>query len=230
MTCDGFLTFDRRLALIDQVDLNRSESRQPGPVEAGLDYKSTLTITRQAAEPPKTLTDAALAGVSLRVTPERELLRLDLPGGTAALVHDRNWDKFWEDRKLIVLKRLNGSQVIAQCNLSQGPHAGNGRHQDPAQFLAHIRRGLSKRFVRFIGAGEVDGRPAGGFRYKVAVQGREGQLGVVWYYYLLASPDGEQLLATFTMAEDHVQVFGDQDLEMIGSLEWHKKLRPESRD
>ena len=46
MTCDGFFTFDRQAALIDHVDLNRVESRQPGPVEAGLDYKSTLTITR----------------------------------------------------------------------------------------------------------------------------------------------------------------------------------------
>jgi hypothetical protein len=230
MTCDGFFTFDRQVALIDHVDLNRDESRQPGPVEAGLDYKSTLTITRQVAEPPKTLTDAALAGVSLQITPERKLLRLDLPGRTAALLHDRNWDKFWEDRKSIVLKRLSGNQVIAQCNLMLGPQVAKGRHQDPAQFRGDIRRGLNKRFVRFIGAGEVDGRPAGGFRYKVAVEGREGQLGIVWYYYLLASPEGEQLLATFTMAEDHVQIFGDQDLEMIGSLEWHKRVPVESRD
>lgn len=230
MTCDGFFTFDRQAALIDQVDLNRVESRQPGPVEAGLDYNSTLTITRQTAEPPRTLSDAALEGVSLRITPQRKLLKLELPGRTAALLHDRNWDKFWEDRKLIVLKRLNGNQVIAQCNLMLGPQVAIGRHQDPVQFRGDIRRGLEKRFVRFIGAGEVDGLPAGGYRYKVAVLGREGQLGIVWYYYLIASPEGEQLLATFTMAEDHVQIFGDQDLEMIGSLEWHKKKPIESRD
>ena len=188
MTCDGFFTFDRQAALIDHLDLNRTESRQPGPVEAGLDHKSTLTVSRQAAEPPKTLTDTSLAAVSLQSTPERELLLLHLPGGTATLLHDRNWDKFWEDRKLIVLKRLSGSQVIAQCNLMVGPPAGKGRHQDPAQFRADIRRGLKQRFVRFIGAGEVDGHPAGGFRYKVAVLGREGQLGIVWYYYLLGQP------------------------------------------
>ena len=63
-----------------------------------------------------------------------------------------------------------------------------------------------------------------------ASQGREGQLGIVWYYYLLASPEGEQLLATFTMAQDHARTFGDQDLEMIGSLQWHKKSQLESRD
>ena len=37
-------------------------------------------------------------------------------------------------------------------------------------------------------------------------------------------------MATFTLAEDHVKVFGDQDLEMIGSLQWLKRSRVESRD
>ena len=46
MTCEGFLTFDRQAARIDHLDLNRAETRQPGPVEAGLDIKSTLTVTR----------------------------------------------------------------------------------------------------------------------------------------------------------------------------------------
>jgi hypothetical protein len=230
MVCEGFFTFDRRAARIDHLDLNRVETRQPGPVEAGLNIKSTLTLTRQAAEAPPALSDAALAGVSLEITNARELLRLEMPGGTATLLHDRHWHMFWEDPKLIVLKRLSGGQVIAQCNLTPGPHAGQGRHQDTTQFRDDIRRGLKKRFVQFLGAGEVDGNPAGGFRYKVGVQGREGQLGIVWYYYLVASPEGEQFLATFTMAEDHVKVFGDQDLEMIGSLQWHKKSQPVSRD
>ena len=61
ITCEGFLTFDRQAARIDHLDLNRAETRQPGPVEAGLDVKSTLTVTRHAAEPSPSLSDAALA-------------------------------------------------------------------------------------------------------------------------------------------------------------------------
>jgi hypothetical protein len=225
---EGFLTFDRQAARIDHLDVNRNENRQAGPVEAGLDLKSTLTVSRQATAVPAALTDAALAGVNLEITPERELLRLDSPGGRAALLLDRQWHMFNNDPKLIVLKRLNGTQVIAQCNLMVGPEAGKGRHQDPNQFREDIRRGLKNRFVKFLGAGEVDGDPAGGFRYKVGVQGREGQVGIVWYYFLVASPEGEQLTATFTMAENHAAVFGTQDLEMIGSIRWLKRI--ESRD
>ena len=52
------------------------------------------------------------------------------------------------------------------------------------------------------------------------MQGREGELGVLWYYYLIASPEGDQVLATFTLAEQDARAFGEQDLEMIGSLQW----------
>ncbi len=127
---------------------------------------------------------------------------------------------FWQDPKLTVLKRLVGGEVIAQCNISMGPSAGKGRHQDPEQFRDDVKRALKSRFVRFLGAGEIGGDPSAGLRYKVGVQGREGELGIIWYYYLLASLEGEQLLATYTLAEDRLKAFGDQDLEMIGSLTW----------
>jgi hypothetical protein len=220
ITCEGFLTFDRRAGWIDRLELNRNESRRPGPIEAGLDVKSTLTMTRHADQPPATLSDAALAGIALEVTPQRERLLLVAPDGKSTLLHDRHWHAFWDDPKLMVLKRLEGGQVVAQCNITLGPAAGKGRHQDPIQFRDDIRRILKQRFVQFLGAGEVDGDPAGGFRYKVGVQGRHGDLDVVWYYYLVASPAGDQLLVTFTLAAEHVRTFGDQDLELIGSLRW----------
>ncbi len=220
ITANGFLSFDRRLARIDRLELNRSEVRQPGPIEAGLDVKSTLVVTRQSAVAPATLGDAALAGIRLDITPQRELLQVVSPSGKASLLHDRHWHILWDDPKLTILKRMDRGQVVAQCNLTLGPTVAKGRHQDPAQFREDVRRALKQRFGQFLGAGEVEGDPAGGFRYKVAVQGHEGNLGIVWFYYLIASSAGEQLLATFTLAADHAAAFGEEDLEMIGSLRW----------
>jgi hypothetical protein len=220
VTCDGFFTFNRESARIDHLDVSRIESRQPGPVEAGLDVKSTLIVSREPAQPTPELSDQALAGISLEITPERELLRMTAPGGKAVLLHDRDWHTFWENPRLTVLKRLHDGQVIAQCNVMLGPTAGKGHHQDPNQFRDDVRRALKQRFVQFLGAGEVDGDPAGGYRYKVGVQGREGNLGIVWYYFLVAGPEGDQLLATFTLTEDDTKAFGNQDLAVIGSLRW----------
>jgi hypothetical protein len=218
--CEGFAFFDRELARIDDLDLNRVETRQPGPVEAGLDLKSTLTVARHPSLPSEALSDLALTNVSLNHSRERELLRMTSPGQKATLLTDRDWHIFWEDSKMAIWKRLESGRVIAQCNLMVGPTAAKGRHQDPGQFRDDIRRGLKSRFVQFLGAGEIGGHSEGGFRYKLGVQGREGDVGVIWYYYLLASDGGDQLLATFTLAEDHLKIFGDRDAVLIGSLRW----------
>ena len=194
------------------VELNRNESRRPGPIEAGLDVKSTLTMTR-AGRPAAGHADRRRpARYSLEINARSERLVQNGPDGKSSFLHDRHWHVFWGDPKLMVLKRLDGGRVVAQCNLVVGPPAGRGRHQDPAQFRDEIRRVLDQRFVQFIGTGEVDGDPAGGFRFKVGVQGREGDLGVVWYYYLVASPAGDQLVVTYTLAAQDAQAFGDQDV------------------
>jgi hypothetical protein len=64
----------------------------------------------------------------------------------------------------------------------------------------------------------------------VGVRGRDGDLGIVWYYYLIASPAGDQLVVTYTLAARDAQAFGDQDVEMIGSLRWHSPPQAARRD
>lgn len=220
MTCSGSLTFDRREGRIASVTVDRVEDRQPGPVEAGLDVTSTLTLERKATELPPELSEAALAGVPTVASPALELLRYSPPEGNYTLLHDRDWHTFAEDTRRTVLKRLDHGEVVAQCNLAAGPHAGKGRHQDLEQFRDDVRRALGRRFVAFLGAGELDGTPAGELRYKVAVQGKEGDVPLVWLYYLVANPEGDQMLAMFTLTEAQLKRFADQDLQMMGSLQW----------
>jgi hypothetical protein len=43
---------------------------------------------------------------------------------------------------------------------------------------------------------------------------------VLWYYYLIAAPDGDQLLATFTLDQESEKRFGDQDRAILETLRW----------
>ena len=47
VVCDGSCTFDRKAERIVELTVERTETRNPGPVEAGLDVKSTLNVTRR---------------------------------------------------------------------------------------------------------------------------------------------------------------------------------------
>jgi hypothetical protein len=220
---EGAFTFDRKLERVNHLTLQRSETRRPGMVEEGLDVKSTLTVIRDAAEPPPELKDGAID--RLNVAPDAANLALlyQSPDDQYTLRHGRGWHIYWDSPKLTVLKRVEGDRLIAQCNLSAGPSAGRGNHQDPDKFRDDIKKSLGDRFVQLIGAGELEGDPAGGYRYKVGVQGKQGDIGVVWYYYVMASPDGEQILATFTLADTVAKLFGDEDEALIGTFRWKNR-------
>ncbi len=217
---DGSCTFDRKARRVETLEVNRAEIRQPGPVEAGLDVKSTLSVSRKAVDVPPELADAGLKDVPLDMKPERELLLFKSPDGKYTMIHDRDWHIYWDGDRQSVLKRLSKGQVVAHCNLTTGPNAGKGRHQDPAQLRDDIRKAAGSRFVRILGEGTVDGPPEGGYRYRVTVQGREGDVGVLWYYYSIAGPEGDQVLVVFTLGIDQQEAFRDQDLRLIGTFEW----------
>ena len=209
-----------RSGQIVRLDVTRHETRKAGPVEEGLDITSTLTVERKAIATPAELADQVIAALPRDRDPERELLILMAPDGKYTLKHDRDWHIYWDDSRLTVLKRLDHGEVVAQCNLNVGPKVPPGKHQHPDQFRDDVRRALGARFDQFVGVGEVDGDPAGGFRYKVAVQGRQGDVGILWDYYLIASPDGDQLLATFTHAVAQESAFGGQDVRLVASFRW----------
>jgi len=220
ISCEGTLRFDRIAGQIVRLDLTRHETRKAGPVEEGLDITSTLTVEQKAITTPAELADDVIAAIPRDRDPERELLILLAPDGKYTLKHDRDWHIYWDDTRLTVLKRLDHGEVVAQCNLNVGPKVPRGKHQHPDQFRDDVRRALGARFDQFVGVGEVDGDPAGGFRYKVAVQGRQGDVGILWDYYLLASPDGDQLLATFTHAVAQESAFANQDVRLVTSFRW----------
>ena len=136
----GSFTFDRRAGRVESVEVARAEIRRPGPVEAGLDIKSTLKVSRRGVEVPSELSDANLTGVPTELGDDRELLLFKSPDNTYQLVHDRDWHIDWDSPKQTILKRLEKGRFVAQCNLAAGPNAGAGRHEDPRGSATTSRR------------------------------------------------------------------------------------------
>jgi hypothetical protein len=222
---EGGFTFDRKRGRIDSLMIDRAEVRKPGPVEAGLDIKSTLKLTRVDAETPPELADAALAAVPLEPSPELQALRYEAPEGRFTLAHGRDWHLFTESINRVVLKQLDRGEAVAQCSLARGPRVGPGRHQDLGQFRADIRAAIGKHFVRFAEEAELPVADRG-FGYRVVAEGKVGETPVIWIYELMASPEGEQLIATFALTESRAKAFGDSDLRIMGSFRWGARPEP----
>lgn len=222
MACDGALVFDRRTQLAQRLDLNRAETRRPGPIESGLDVKSVLSVIRTPGDEAGSsgLDDNLVDLAKNDPTGDRTSLLFRSTDGKYTVLHDRNWHIYWDDDRQVVFKRLDHGEMVAQLNMAVGPDAGVGRHQEPNQFREDLRKALGSRFVRIAAQGEVEGMNSGIFAYRVVVQGKQGETPVLWYYYLLANPAGQQLIATFTLGQAQQTQFGDNDLRLMGSLEW----------
>jgi hypothetical protein len=221
MTIDGTVRYDRRTGRISEVTLHRTEARGQGHIELKLRMEGTITARRTPLPSiPPELSDSVLDALPSADTPSAERLRFHPPEAPYVVYHDRDWHLVWEDARLAVLKRLDHGEMLAQCNLSIGPDAGAGQHQDPSQFRDDIKEALGRRFARFAGAGEIGAAGSEGYAYKVAAQGLEGDREILWYYYLLASPAGKQVLATFTLNLADKDRLGQGDLDLIGSIDW----------
>ena len=220
MACEGSATFDRKANRISRLALRRAETRRAGPIEAGLDVKSVLTVAREPAASAGPLGDEAFLAQASEAARGPDLLMFTSTDGKYSLLHDRDWHIYWDDDRQAIFKRLDRGEMVAQCNLSTGPNAGKGRHQDLDQFKTDLKKALGERFLRFVGEGEVEGAATGNFRHKVSVQGKQGDSQVLWHYYLIAAPNGDQVIATFTLGLAQQAQFAEQDLRLIGTFEW----------
>lgn len=221
MKIRGELNFDRVNGFVDRLDLDRDENRRPGSVEAGLDIRSELKVRRSVVATPAQELTGEGAEWPKSTTPEMMRLEWFDPTGTIRLEHERDWHATWSDTEESVLKRVDrGGTVVAQCNVKKAPTVAPGRHQDPGQFREDVREALGDQFRRVFGEGTLD-RPAGqGYGYKMAVEGVVQDLPVVWYYYLLASPQGQQYVATVTTTLAETEGSGKAGLMLAETLRW----------
>lgn len=220
MTVSGRLTFDRKAKRIARLEVARDETRQAGPVELGLSAKSTLLVEKEPAETPAALSDATLETLPKDDDPARERLLLGPPEARYTLEHARDWHLKREDARQVVLTKLDKGEPVAHLHLSVGPNAGKGRHQDVSGFADDVKRALGARLDEIVGAGEPEAGPNAGYQYKMAVVGHEGDRPVLWYYYLLAGPEGDQLLGIFTLDPETEKRFDAEDRAILGTLEW----------
>lgn len=222
MTITGRLTFNREQGFVDFLRVERDESRRPGNVEAGLEIHSKLEVRRSVMDTiPESLSDESKRTWPGVVEPEHLRLFWSEPSGLFTLEHARDWHVTWTDTQETVMKRVDrGGAVVAQFNLKKGAVVQPGHHQDPQQFRDDVQKAMGQRFRRIFGEGILNRRESEGFGYKLAIEGVIQELPVVWYYYLMASPAGDQYLGTVTTMASELETSQKDGLALMESLRW----------
>ena len=233
---EGDYLYDLTAQRLVQMTLTQTESRSVGVISPGLKLTAKVTLTRQPAEDHPLLTDAALEAAESPVDAKGLALVLEAPEWGVNLTHERRWHIFHQSPTVAVLRFVDRGSLLAQCNVSPIGPAKAGDHISEKQFQQDVQQAIGADFRKLESAEVVPPKQTGLFIYRVVASGETRQanakkevqvLPVQWMYFLVAHPDGRQMVLVFTIENELLEKFERHDFELAWGLAF-EMLKPQA--
>ena len=189
----------------------------------GVDAVSRLAIIITPVPTPASLADKALAGLTLKPTPELLNLMHQSPGGWRC-TYDRRWYLHYDCPKnsVVKLRFVDGGTPLGECFASSLPQRDPKKLVSLEEFQEDVRRALGKSFGEFVEAGQSTS--AANYRvYRVVVHGTSAEIAMRWVYYLVADPQGRQVAFRFPIEQKLADRFAEADKPLVESLRFVEK-------
>jgi hypothetical protein len=212
--------FDLSAKRLVRLEWKQTDKREQGPVSPASTVQSWITLSRSPIEQPEALSDVALVSVPPDKEPPGVMLNLEHRDskGRFALAYPRDWHITGQTPDHLVMRLLDRGDFVAQATIAPFPAAAKGKHMSPAAFAAAMAQTPGWEPEAELQAGEVD-QGKDRYVYRLSVTGKLEGIPVEQTFYLVASPDGDQVVVTFTMTPKQVSKLGARDLSLVGSLE-----------
>jgi hypothetical protein len=222
---DATAKFDVNARRLTSLEWKQQDDRAQGPASPASTVQTTVTLTRTSlSEPPECLGDVALVPVPDKEVPSN-LLALEFrdPKGRYELVHNRDWQTVGLTDDHLVLRLMERGDFIAQVTVTPWTAAGKGKHLTPEEFKDAMSRTPGWEPEKELQAAEM---PTGGdsrWIYRTSYLGKMDGTPVMQNFYLVAGPEGDQVVLLFTMTPKKGEKLGDRDLTFAASVDFPKK-------
>jgi hypothetical protein len=216
--------FDRRTGRIDWFAMRLKQSRDIGVVEDGLDATVLVQAKINRLETAEKLSDAALADLSLKPTDELTLVRYLQSKGGCQFEHDRCWFLIDRSRDFDEFHRLDRGQDIGLCRISPQPQVDVSKLPNLEQFQGIVQKLLGEGFGEFTELSQAES-PAHLRILRVKAKGKDNEVSVRWFYYLVSDPEGRQVTFCFRVEEKRLEQFGRADEALVHSLRFVEKKK-----
>jgi hypothetical protein len=214
----GVYLFDRKLHRITRLNLAVRETRAIGGATPGLNAVAKVQIKIDPLESSPRLTDEVVSkAISATRSPVGDLL-FESPVLGFRMRHDRQWYLTAERREAVTFRRVDGSDLVAQCTFTVMPPKSAGRQTSLEQFQKDIMFSLGQSFGELVSSRQWQ-NAAGLYCYEVVARGLVEGLPVEWHYYLLAPESGSRVSAAVTIEKPMLERVGNSDRELIESLQ-----------
>jgi hypothetical protein len=214
--------FDLTAQRLTWLEWKQTDDRDQGPANPAMTATSTTTLTRAPVARPDALADAALASVPKDFKVPETLLMVEYrhPTGKFDLNHARDWQVVGEPEERLILRLIERGDFVAQATVTPWKPAGKGKHLSPDEFKAVVGEGQSWVPEKELQAGEVPAGGDGRWAYRVSMLGKSDGVPVLQNFYLVAGPNGDQVVIAVTLAPKKAEQLGSRDLSLAGSIEF----------
>ena len=214
----GVFLFDRKLRRITRLNLAVKENRSIGGATPGLDSVAKLRLDIKPIESSAQLTPAILAPLRDPAKPPLALLELVAPEQGFRIIHDRGWFITSTEREATTLRRVVGSDLVAQCTIAKLPAKSEGRQTTLEEFERDIRYSLGKNFGQLVSSRQWTN--AFGHRcLEVVVRGTAEDIPVEWHNYLVFPESGHRVSVVVTIDGQMVSQLAAADRQLVNAIQ-----------
>lgn len=218
---NGRAKFDTKSHQVVELRWAQHDQRDAGPASPASEVDAEVVVSRQKINRPASLEDGVLAATPMGFELPQSALLLEYkdPQKRFELLHERGWTQVTRTQNHLVLRLMEKGDFLAQATITQWANAGKGRHQSPEEFQAAIRKIPGWEQSEVLSSGEM---PSGDRRwiYRHAVAGKLEGVEVLQTFYLIAGPDGDQVVISVTCTPKQSTRIAGRDQILVTSLEF----------
>jgi hypothetical protein len=225
LTIDASYQFDLGAKRLTHLEWKQKDEREQGPASPASTVQVTTTVQRAVVATPDTLSDVALVSVPDGVKePEAHLTQVHYTDAKSRFdfTHSREWILVGQTEDHVVLRLMERGDFVAQVTISPWESTDKGKHMDPDKFRELMAKTPGWEMEKELQVGEVPSE-GGRWVYRISAQGQLDGSAVMQNFYLIAGPNGEQVVLVFTMTPRQADRLGSRDLSLAGSVDFPKK-------
>jgi hypothetical protein len=230
LSIDATCLYDLSSRRLTRLEWKQKDDREQGPASPASSMETTITLTRSAIEEPPTLSNVSLVSVPPGFTPPEAMTQLEYHDAKTSfgMLYGRDWQTTSRSDDHLVMRLMDRGDLVSQLTLTPWTKAEKGTHLTPEEVHEIMTKTQGWQPQQELQAGEV---PAEKDRYiyRISAIGQLEGRQVMQNYFLVAGPEGEQVVLVFTLEPKQVDRLGTKDLELAGAIEFlsAKKTSPE---
>jgi hypothetical protein len=212
--------FDILRKRLTYLNWKQSDVRDQGPACPALVADVEITLRRGSVEQPPELGSVVLGGMlpqTKEPPPEMTLVSYADPFRRFSLQYAREWIMTAQSREHMVWRLMNRGDLVAQVTVTPWTKLDAGKMMPFDEFVSLIgqtRAWKEERVAEKNDKLQIEGNRA----YKYSASGRLDGSDVVQYFYLLASPQGDQLFVSFTLSPNQVKALNFRNEAFVHAI------------